>query len=69
MSRKLDWRRARPRRETEHKLGENVTLANGERTPAILKDKLRQQAERAMRDWSRTLTLKERKQLQEVSDV
>lgn len=53
MANRIDWRRARPRRETEDAIGPAVQLKDGTRTRRLPKNDLQRRADEAMRQWTR----------------
>jgi hypothetical protein len=60
MTGRLDWRRATPRRPTESKYGNGVTLDNGARTIWIPPDNLARKADAALKEWLQTLHPRDR---------
>jgi hypothetical protein len=63
MTGRLDWRRAKQRKPTESVLGSYIELRDGGRTPKIHRDELAWRAEKAMRGWSRTLSVEQQYKL------
>ena len=60
---RINWARCKLQgRATESKYGSGVVLKNGASTPTIRKDSLARQADRAMRDWLRTVSQRDREQ-------
>jgi hypothetical protein len=58
---RINWTRCKLQgRATESKYGSGVVLKNGATAPTIRKDSLAQQADRAMRNWLRTLSQRDR---------
>jgi hypothetical protein len=61
MTGRINWARCKLRdHASESKYGSGVVLDNGARTPTIRKDSLAQQADRAMRNWLRTVSQRDR---------
>lgn len=58
---KIDWNRAKPYRLTECKCRAGTVLPNGKRIPFLPKDDLAKRADRAMREWMRTLSPRNRR--------
>jgi hypothetical protein len=60
MSKRLNWDKAKPRRQTESKYEPGSTLANGAIVPDFYRDQLAKRANQAMDRWLRTLSPRDR---------